>query len=90
MLATGTLSAEQRVIDFLLDVSSRHALLGYSPNCLDVRLTRAEIGSYLSLQLETVTRALSHLQMVGLIEVDRRRITLLDRDGLASRMVAVH
>lgn len=82
MLATGTLSAEQRVIDFLFDLSARHAQLGYSPNCLDVRMSRAEIGSYLSLQLETVTRSLSHLQSLGLIAVERRRITLLDQPAL--------
>ena len=88
MLATGTLSAEQRVIDFLLDVSSRHAGMGFSPDCLDVRLSRAEIGSYLSLQLETVTRALSHLQALGLITVDRRRINLHDRQALQLRLAA--
>jgi CRP/FNR family transcriptional regulator len=88
MLATGTLSAEQRVIDFLLDVSRRYANMGFSADCLDVRLSRAEIGSYLSLQLETVTRALSHLQALGLIAVDRRRITLHDRNALQSRLAA--
>lgn len=86
MLATGTLSAEQRVIDFLFDLSSRHAQLGFSPSSLDVRMSRAEIGSYLSLQLETVTRALSHLQLLGLIVVERRRITLLDQPALRVRM----
>jgi CRP/FNR family transcriptional regulator len=88
MLAIGTLSAEQRVIDFLFDVSERHARMGFSPNSLDVRMSRAEIGSYLSLQLETVTRALSHLQALGLIEVDRRRITLVDHAGLRARLAA--
>lgn len=89
MLATGTLTAEQRVIDFLFDLSTRHAQLGFSPNSLDVRMSRAEIGSYLSLQLETVTRALSHLQSLGLISVDRRRITLVDQPALRARM-AMH
>lgn len=88
MLAAGTLSAEQRVIDFLLELSTRHEQLGFSPNSLDVRMSRAEIGSYLSLQLETVTRALSHLQSLGLIAVDRRRITLVDRPALRARLAA--
>jgi CRP/FNR family transcriptional regulator len=86
MLATGTLTAEQRVIDFLLDLSERQAVMGFSPNTLDVRMSRAEIGSYLSLQLETVTRALSHLQVLGLISVDRRRITLVDAAALRARL----
>lgn len=86
MLAIGTLSAEQRVIDFLFDLSARHAQLGFSPNSLDVRMSRAEIGSYLSLQLETVTRALSHLHSLALIRVDRRRITLVDQPALRARM----
>ena len=88
MLATGTLSAEQRVVDFLLGLSRRHAQMGFSADCLDVRLSRAEIGSYLSLQLETVTRALSHLQALGLIKVERRRITINDRQALQSRLAA--
>lgn len=82
MLALGTLSAEQRVIAFLLDLAARLAGLGFSSRCLVLRMTRADLGNFLALQLETVTRSLSHLQRLGLIEVARREIRLVDPSGL--------
>jgi len=82
MLAIGTLSAEQRVVAFLLDLSTRLDGLGFSPHRLMLRMTRADLGNFLALQLETVTRALSHLQALGLIDVARREIRLCDPVGL--------
>jgi CRP/FNR family transcriptional regulator len=82
MLAVGTLSAEQRVITFLLDLATRLASLGFSARCLTLRMTRADLGNFLALQLETVTRALSHLQMLGLISVERRQIRIENPAGL--------
>ena len=54
---------------------------------LTLPMTRAELGNFLSLQLETVTRALSHLQAQGFIAVDRRRVHLLDTAGLRAQLV---
>ncbi|HSM12237.1 MAG TPA: helix-turn-helix domain-containing protein [Lysobacter sp.] len=82
MLAIGTLSAEQRVVAFLLDLAARLDGLGFSPQRLMLRMTRADLGNFLALQLETVTRALSHLQAQGLIDVARREIRLVDPAGL--------
>ncbi len=82
MLATSTLAAEQRVIAFLLDLAGRQRALGYSPEQIVLHMTRAEIGNFLALQLETVTRALSHLDCIGLITVDRREIRILDASTL--------
>ena len=82
MLATSTLGAEQRVIAFLLDLADRQRALGYSGDQVVLQMTRAEIGNFLALQLETVTRALSHLDAVGLIAVDRREIRILDTGAL--------
>lgn len=82
MLAIGTLSAEQRVVAFLLDLAARLDGLGFSPHCLMLRMTRADLGNFLALQLETVTRALSHLQALGLIDVARREIRLVNPAGL--------
>ncbi len=82
MLTIGTLSAEQRVVAFLLDLATRLESLGYSARRLMLRMTRADLGNFLALQLETVTRALSHLQALGLIGVERRQISILDADGL--------
>lgn len=86
MLAIGTLSAEQRVITFLLDLAARLQALGFSARCLMLRMTRADLGNFLALQLETVTRALSHLQMLGLIGVERRQIRIEDTAGLRAML----
>lgn len=82
MLAMSTLRAEQRVVAFLLDLATRLEALGFSSRQMLLRMTRADLGSFLSLQLETVVRALSRLQAMGLIVIDRREIRILDRDGL--------
>lgn len=88
MLAIGTLSAEQRVIAFLLDLATRLEALGYSARRLMLRMTRADLGNFLALQLETVTRALSHLQVLGLIDVERRQISIRDAQGLRAMLGA--
>lgn len=82
MLALGTLGADQRVVAFLLDLSARFAAIGLDPERLHLRMTRAELGNFLSLTLETVTRALSRMQARGMIEVDGRRIRIVDEPGL--------
>lgn len=86
MLALGTLSAEQRVIAFLLDFAARLQALGFSATDLMLRMTRAEVGNFLSLKLETVTRALSRLQARGLLTVDGRLIRLRDATTLREAM----
>jgi len=82
MLTVSTLSAEQRVVAFLLDLAARLEALGFSAHRLLLRMSRAELGNFLALQLETVARALSHLQSLGLICVERREIRIEDRAGL--------
>jgi len=86
MLAVGTLSAEQRVIAFLLDFAARLEALGFSARRLLLRMTRAELGNFLALQLETVTRALSHLHAQGLIDVERREIRIENPAGLRAML----
>jgi len=78
----GTLSAEARLASFLLDLSHRYGRLGYSRTSFALRATREEIGSYLGLKLETVSRTLSAFAAAGLIDVNRRQITLRDPAGL--------
>jgi CRP/FNR family transcriptional regulator, anaerobic regulatory protein len=81
-LALGTLGAEARVALFLLDLAARQHAIGFSDRRLVLRMTRAEIGSFLGLQLETVARGLSHMAARGIVEVKRRDIELLDLDAL--------
>jgi CRP/FNR family transcriptional regulator len=78
MLALGTLSAEQRVAAFLLDVAARHEALGFSNRHFVLRMSRADIGSFLALKHETVTRALTHLSAQGCISVQWREVRVLD------------
>lgn len=92
MLVLGSLNADQRVVSFLLDFSSRLSALGFSATSMLLRMTRADLGNFLALQLETVVRALYRLQAQGLIEVDRREIRILDPVRLRAQLsiTAVH
>jgi CRP/FNR family transcriptional regulator, anaerobic regulatory protein len=82
MLAVGTLSAEQRVAAFLLDVAARHEALGFSARHFVLRMSRADIGSYLALKHETVTRALTRLGAQGCIAIQWREVRILDAAAL--------
>jgi len=88
MLRLATLSADQRVGAFLLDMSTRLGALGFSRQCMMLRMTRADLGSFLALKLETVTRALSRLQGRGLLAVQGKKITLLDPVSMQGLMRA--
>jgi CRP/FNR family transcriptional regulator len=78
----GALSAEARVARFLVNLSERYADMGYSSKLFNLRMTRHEIGSYLGLTLETVSRTLSAFNEIGLISVDQRSIGIKDLDAL--------
>jgi len=82
MLLLGTMRADQRLAAFLLDLSERYRARGYSSSEFILRMTREEIGSYLGLKLETVSRLLSRLQQEGLIQVQGRVVKLLERAAL--------
>jgi CRP/FNR family transcriptional regulator, anaerobic regulatory protein len=76
------MSAEQRLASFLLNLSRRLQVRGYSATGFHLRMSRAEIGSYLGLTLETVSRTLSALQERGLLRVSGRHVELVDRPAL--------
>ncbi len=82
MIVLGTMRAEQRLATFLLDLSERYGRLGYSRSQFLLRMTRQDIGSYLGLKLETVSRLLSRLQQEGFIQVQGRSIALLDFEAM--------
>jgi CRP/FNR family transcriptional regulator len=86
MLALSTLSAEQRVVAFLLDFAERLERMGFSSRQMLLRMSRADLGSFLSMQLETVVRALSRLQSLGHIAIDGREISIHDRHGLQAML----
>lgn len=82
MLLLGSMKAEERVAAFLLNLSERFKRLGYSADEFILRMTRHEIGSYLGLKLETVSRAFSRLQEQGLVEAHGKSVKLLAPDSL--------
>jgi CRP/FNR family transcriptional regulator len=82
MLLLGSMTAEQRLAAFLLSLSRRHQRLGYSASCFVLRMTREEIGNYLGLTLETVSRLLSRFQREGLVAVHQRDIEIRKADSL--------
>ena len=78
----GALSAEARVARFLVSLAERFGEMGYSSKVFNLRMTRHEIGSYLGLTLETVSRTLSAFNEIGLISVDQRSICIKDAEAL--------
>jgi CRP/FNR family transcriptional regulator len=80
--AIGALSAEARVARFLTSMSDRFSAMGYSGTQFNLRMTRQDIGSYLGVTLETVSRTLSSFHAARLIDVDQRTIRIHDIKAL--------
>ena len=82
MMLLGTMCAEQRLAAFLVNLSERMKARGYSQAEFNLRMTREEIGSYLGLKFETVSRMFSKFDRNRLINVRGKQIRILDLDGL--------
>jgi CRP/FNR family transcriptional regulator len=82
MMLLGSMRAEERLATFLLNLSRRFVRRGYSSSDFHLRMTREEIGSYLGLKLETVSRLFSQFQADGLIDVQQKHVRILDIAGL--------
>jgi len=82
MMLLGTMSAEQRVAAFLLNMSSRMKARGYSAAEFNLRMTREEMGNFLGMKLETVSRMFSKFQRDGLVQSHGKRIRIVDLDEL--------
>lgn len=82
MLLLGTMTAEQRVAAFLLNLSMRFKARGYSSAEFVLRMTRDEIGAYLGMKLETVSRMLSKFQRKGMVAAQGKQIRIVDPDSL--------
>jgi CRP/FNR family transcriptional regulator len=78
MLLLGNMRAEQRLAVFLVNKSARYAARGYSPTQFALRMSREDIGNYLGLTIESISRLLSRFKKMGLVQVDKREVTLLD------------
>jgi len=82
MLLLGSMRAEERLAAFLLNLVQRLQARGFSRSELILRMTREEIGSYLGMKLETVSRTFSKFSDDGLVEVKQRHIHICDADAL--------
>ena len=82
MLLLGSMRAEERLAAFLLNLVQRLQARGFSRSELILRMTREEIGSYLGMKLETVSRTFSKFADDGIIEVNQRHIHIHDSEAL--------
>ena len=90
MMLLGSMRAEERLATFLLNLSKRFTARGYSPSDFHLRMTREELGSYLGLKLETVSRLFSRFHDDGLIEVQQKHVRILDITGLEQVLATRH
>lgn len=78
MLLLGNMRAEQRFAAFLVNLASRYVARGYSSTDFQLRMSREDIGNYLGLTIESISRTLSKFKKQGLLTVSNREIVLLD------------
>lgn len=86
MLSMGTLASDERVCDFLLQWANALAERGMRTDQFNVYLSRADIGNYLGLRIESVSRSLTRLAQIGLIEFNekgRRAISIPNLGALS-------
>ena len=82
MLLLGGMRAEERLAAFLLNLTQRLQARGFSPSALVLRMTREDIGTYLGMKVETVSRCFSRFQADGVLEVQARQIRIRDHAAL--------
>ncbi len=90
MLLLGSMRAEERLAAFLLNLAQRLHARGFSPSELVLRMTREEIGSYLGLKLETISRTFSKFAEEAIIEVRHRHVHILDTHKLQNIVNSQH
>lgn len=82
MMLLGNMRAEERIAAFLINLVQRLHARGFSEKELLLRMTREEIGSYLGMKLETVSRTFSKFSDEGIIDVNMRHIKIFDSAAL--------
>lgn len=78
MVLLGKKNADEKVASFLLNLSQRFKKRGYSATSFRLSMSRGEIGNYLGLAVETVSRVMTRFQKNGLIDVEGKEITIVD------------
>jgi CRP/FNR family transcriptional regulator len=82
LLALGSMRSEQRLAAFLSNLSQRLTILGYSPTDFMMRMSREEIGNYLGLTIETISRLFSRFARDGIIKINQREVKIVDMKAL--------
>lgn len=82
LMLLGKKNAEQRLAAMLVSMSNRYKQRGFSPTEFNLSMSRNDIGNYLGLAVETVSRLFTRFQDDGLLEVSRRSIMIKDQEGL--------
>lgn len=90
LMMLGNMNSDERLAAFLLNLSQRLHMRGYSSKAFVLKMRREEIGSYMGLRLETICRGIAHLRDQGLVEVSGRDVKILDMDGLKQRVAGCH
>ncbi|WP_215397513.1 fumarate/nitrate reduction transcriptional regulator Fnr [Rheinheimera oceanensis] len=83
MLLLNRKTAEQKLATFLSQLGQRYASRGFSANDFRLTMTRSDIGNYLGLTVETISRLLSKLDKEQLIQVDGKLISIKDQAALS-------
>jgi len=76
------MNAEERLARFLQNLTQNLKIRGYSPSELLLRMTRVEIGQYLGLKLETISRTFTKLSKSGVVSINRRHLQILNLEAL--------
>ncbi|CDG86027.1 fumarate/nitrate reduction transcriptional regulator Fnr [Janthinobacterium agaricidamnosum] len=87
MLLLGNMQATQRFAAFIVNLASRYEARGYSGLKFQLRMSREEIGNYLGLTIESISRLLSKFKKEGLLKVSNREIEIVD-PGLLKAITA--
>ena len=82
MMVLSRKTADERLASFLVNLSQRFRRRGYSPYSFRLSMARADIGNYLGLAVETISRILTRFQTQGLVDIRAREVHILHLDGL--------
>lgn len=82
MLFLGNVRAEQRFAKFLLNLGARYAARGYSATEFQLRMSRSDIGNYLGLTIESISRLLARFTKMELLQVDHRTVAIINPERI--------
>ncbi len=82
LLSLGSMRSEERLANFLLNLATRYSQRGYSGAEFNLRMSREDIGSYLGMQIETVSRLFSRFTEAGILQINLRHVKLVDVEAL--------